>query len=119
MKFIIAKSLGIAYVTALYFTLGGMSSIMLNQLIPKLEDSDNDVRIVGEIILNFMLIAVVYYFLRRMVKNLPYPLDGKAGLNYGDLREIRGGVIIAFTIFVFQKRLASKLNYIIEKYNLM
>ena len=71
------------------------------------------VKICLEILLNFALIGISFYFIRKIVKNyIPFPLDTFYGFDKNKLKELQGGIIIATIYMTFQTKLVQKLNYL-------
>jgi hypothetical protein len=62
------------------------------------------------IIFHFFLIGVTVYFVRNLVELIPYPLDGVAGFQHRRLKELGGGAVLVFMIFLFQKNLTDKIK---------
>jgi hypothetical protein len=62
------------------------------------------------LILHFFLIGVTVYFIRNIVELIPYPLEGVAGYQHHRLKELGGGAILTFIIFVFQENLTDKIK---------
>lgn len=122
-KFILVKFVAIFYYSIIYFIFGFISSVLLNMVIPPLyDDNENqtinrgDWLIILEIIMNFGIISIVFFMVRKIVKMLPFPLEGIMGFEKARLRELQGGIIIASIFFNFQPKLLKKLNYIKDKY---
>lgn len=137
--FLSVKLFAIAYYSVIYFILGFGVSVLLNKLMPNLdvpkehlenkEEKKEDEtekkeeapekkpeisngRLILEIILNFALIGISFFFVRKIVKNyIPFPLEGVAGFEKARLKELQGGIIIAAIYFAFQTKLIDKLKY--------
>jgi hypothetical protein len=62
------------------------------------------------LILHFFLIGVAVYFIRNFVQLIPYPLEGVAGYHHYRLKELGGGAILTFMIFLFQENLSDKVQ---------
>lgn len=150
-SFLSVKIFAIAYYSVLYFIFGFFTSILLNRIMPALnqkkkEDTkettkkdtketkqkeetkettkkplkDEEERsifiIVIEIILNFALIGISFFLVRKIVKNyIPFPFEGVFGFQKDRLKEIQGGIIIASIYMSFQTKLVAKLNYLKQK----
>jgi hypothetical protein len=120
--FLSIKLISIVFYSVLYFIFGFITSISLNSVMSSLNEEDiknkkNNpkyiVKVILDIIFNFALIGVSFYFIRKIVKYyIPYPLDGVAGFDKMKLKEIQGGIIIATIYMTFQTKLISKLNFI-------
>ena len=46
-------------------------------------------------------VSMMAYFVRKAVQMIPYPLDGVAGFQHSKLKELNGGVLIAFALLLF------------------
>ena len=62
------------------------------------------------ILFHFFLIGVAVYLIRNVVGAIPYPLDGMAGYQHHRLKELGGGAVLVFMIFLFQKNLTEKIK---------
>ena len=128
VKFYVAKTLTIAIVSIYYAILGAFFSILIDKSMrdfdpnkppakSKLADLGADVIIVLESGATMALIGMSYYLIRKIVKTmLPQPFDGVGGFRTSLLRELSGGIIIAFVIFQFQIKLQARLHYLYKKY---
>ena len=124
--FLSVKLFAITFYSIMYFILGFFTSLGLNYLMPSLRTSSNNspdeteevslFRIIIEIIINFALIGMSFFFIRKIVKNyIPFPLEGFAGFQKDRLKELQGGIIIASIYMSFQTKLLAKLNYFRQK----
>jgi hypothetical protein len=59
---------------------------------------------------HFFLIGVSVYFIRNLVELIPYPLEGVAGYQHNRLKELGGGAVLTFMIFIFQDNLTEKIK---------
>ena len=46
-------------------------------------------------------VAILAYYVRNIVQKIPYPLDGVAGFQHSKLKELNGGVLIAFALLLY------------------
>jgi uncharacterized membrane protein len=67
------------------------------------------------ILFHFFLIGVTVYLIRNVVGAIPYPLDGMAGYQHYRLKELGGGAVLVFMIFLFQKNLTDKIKIYAER----
>jgi hypothetical protein len=130
-SFLIVKLFAITYYSVIYFILGFSTSILLNRAMPGLnekkkedtkekikDDEKTTILIILEIIINFALIGISFYLVRKIVKKyIPFPFEGVFGFQKDSLKEIQGGIIIASIYMSFQTKLVSKLNYLKQKLN--
>jgi hypothetical protein len=59
---------------------------------------------------HLFFIGVLAYVLRNMVHLIPFPFDGVAGFQHERLKELNGGAVLLFMIFLFQKNLTTKMH---------
>jgi uncharacterized membrane protein len=67
------------------------------------------------ILFHFFLVGVSVYLIRNIVSAIPYPLDGMAGYQHHRLKELGGGAVLIFMIFLFQKNLTEKVKIYAER----
>ena len=67
------------------------------------------------ILFHFFLIGVAVYLIRNVVGAIPYPLEGVAGYQHKRLKELGGGAVLIFMIFLFQKNLTDKVKIYAER----
>ena len=130
-KFYFAKTMTIAIVSIYYAILGSFFSILIDKSVRdfdpekeqaktpsnKLADLMNDMVVVLEAGLTLALVGMSYYLIRKIVKTmLPQPFEGVGGFKSSVMREISGGIIIAFVFFQFQVKLRARLHYLYVKY---
>ena len=60
------------------------------------------------------LIALAVYFTRITVKKIPFPLDGVGGFRHARVKEINGGVIIAFAVIALQTHFVAEIKHLIN-----
>lgn len=111
LGFYLVKTTSIFLISALYFVVGSILSILLNDLIP-----DKNLKEISTIHLTVLLgvifgsIGVVFYALRILIKNMPFFLDGYYGFKYSILREAAGGIIIGYAMYAFLDKLKILMN---------
>jgi hypothetical protein len=125
LEFICVKIGAIGYYSMIYLLFIVPFSILLNYLMPNLNKAKddyisdkNDLTIIFEIMMNFALVGIVFYIIRNIAINIPYPLEGFANFKASRLKEIQGGLVASPIFFNFQTKLISKLSYFKKKYNL-
>jgi len=62
------------------------------------------------LLFHFFLIGITVYLIRNVVGMIPYPLDGVAGYQHSRLKELGGGAVLTFMVFLFQKNLTDKVK---------
>ena len=106
------KITSIFIISIIYFIIGSIVSVLLNDLLPEEQDITH-LSLFHLIILIsciFGFIGVLYYFLRIGIKKMPFFLDGMYGFNYSLLKEASGGIIVAFIMFNYLDKLKILLN---------
>lgn len=104
--FYAVKITAIFLMSVIYFILGSVLSLLLNQSLPAEPVKEvSTPMLVVRLSAVFGLIGVVYYLLRNAVKRAPFPLDGWFGFRYGMLREATGGLIVAYAMYAYLDRL--------------
>jgi hypothetical protein len=64
------------------------------------------------ILFQLFALGVVIYALRNIVGAIPYPFEGLGGYEHARLKELDGGVVLAFVVIFFQKNLNDKIIYL-------
>ena len=99
--FYAVKIAAIFIMAIIYFIAGSIMSIGLDNIMPEKKDLEKipTYLIFLKICGVFGIIAVLYYFLRIQIKNMPFFLDGVYGFKYNMLKEASGGIIIAYIMY--------------------
>jgi hypothetical protein len=110
--FYTVKMAAIFIMAIIYFIVGSIMSIGLDNIMPEKKELEETptylifLKICGI----FGIIAVLYYFLRIQIKNMPFFLDGLYGFKYNMLKEASGGIIVAYIMYIYQDRLGDMLK---------
>ena len=106
------KMLDISCIGIYYFLLTLITSLFLVKIFPKYDKEKykkiSSFKLVLELLLRVCLIMLSVYFIRIIVKKIPFPLDGYYGYDHNRVRELNGVVIMAFSILVLQKDFKEK-----------
>jgi len=117
--FITAKIIDIGLVTVYYFVFGLLFSWGIDSLLGKFEEDNykkmSTLRIMLEVLLQLFIIGIIIYILRNIVSAIPYPFEGLGGYEHARLKELDGGVVLAFVVIFFQKNLNDKLLYLKDR----
>lgn len=124
-SFLGVKIFAIVYFSILYFIIGFISSLTLNRLIrgdkKNEENPNNDFKnndntslpqLLLEVITIFSIVSLIFYFLRKIIKNIPFPLEGVAGFTTKRLKELNGVALLAPIFMAFQVKFVDKLSKI-------
>lgn len=125
-SFLCIKIIAIIFYSLIYFIIGFVSSLLLNKYIPITKEEEKDenpenipiLKLLLECILIFSFVSVIFYFLRKIIKHIPYPLQGISGFDKGLLKELNGVALLAPIFMTFQVKFVKKLSIIKKKLNL-
>lgn len=102
------KMIDISLLGVYYLICGIISAIVINKIFKEIEESRGDNKEESNsykafrIILRTALIMISAYLMRNIVREIPFLLDGYFGYEHLRLKEMNGGVIIAFSIIALQ-----------------
>jgi hypothetical protein len=114
--FYTVKVSSIFLISVLYFIVGSVLSIFLNDIIPSENVEEiSTIKLIALLGLIFGSIGVVFYAIRIIIKNMPFFLDGYYGFNYSLLREASGGIIIAYTMYAFLDKLIDLMQELAKR----
>ena len=113
------KIIDIAYVTAIYLTLGAVLSISIDRQLGKFDPQEADkvstAQLYGEVLLHFACIGILMYIVRNIVEWIPFPLNGVYGYDHMRLNELRNAGLFGVIFFLFQNNLREKLIYLSKR----
>ena len=116
MKHLLLETTDVLLVTFYYLVLGFLASLGLNHVLEVLDEAEDKyekfstARLGFEITLHVLVLALVFYFLRVLIRAIPFPWDGRRGYNHATLYEIDGGIVLIVVILFFQRRLIEKVG---------
>lgn len=114
------KIIDIAYVSAIYLTLGAVLSISIDRQLGKFNpveaDKQSSALLYGEVLLHFACIGILMYIVRNVVEWIPFPLNGVAGFDHMKLNELRNAGLFGVIFFLFQNNLRDKLVYLSKRF---
>ena len=125
-SFLCIKIIAIIFYSLIYFIIGFVSSLLLNKYIPitkeeEKEDNPDNIpifKLLLECILIFSFVSVIFYFLRKIIKHIPYPFQGFSGFDTSHLKELNGVALLAPIFMTFQVKFVKKLSIIKKKLKL-
>ena len=109
----VVKLLGISFVGVLYFWLSVAASYPIDRYVFTNHEQKKKKRIFNEVIkisTQIALLMVIAYLVRNVVDRTHFPLNGLFGYNHLKLKEINGGIIIAFALLVTQYNLKHRIT---------
>lgn len=114
--FLLVKILDIGFVTCLYFALGVILALIIDQPLGKF-DADRVKhkhvgRLLSEIVLHMYFVGVVVYLVRNAVQTIPFPFDGMFGFRHNKLKELTSATVFTTTFVMFQRHLREKIYHV-------
>lgn len=106
--FAINKHIAIAQTGVLYFLVASALSGLVCRLNHRVLRVRMGADSTAYVLTQMALVGIVGYYSRKIVRTVPYVLDGAFGYDHGKLKELQGGVVIA--IFAMQEGLADKVR---------
>jgi hypothetical protein len=108
--------LAVGYSGMLYFIFGSLFSYLIEKYQPRhKENNTGKLNILVEVLLNVILLVMMSYIVRLIVKRIPYPLDNMAGFVYKNAHiHSNGSILLAWSIFSIQKTLAGRIHLLLD-----
>ena len=106
------KSYDVMVLGIVYLIFGLASSYLINRLSPSLSKGDSRIKISIEIMLEVAVTVLFSYIIHQVVERMPLPMAGSKELQYKIIREVRGGIVIAFAMFSLQIKLRNRIQYL-------
>ena len=100
----------------LYAVVAGLAALGIEKIFPSPDEQKSSQRIVVEVLLQCMLSAVAVYYIRKVVKIVPYIFETSADYNPHDVMEYNGEIMIAIVFIGFQKNLLTKLDILRKRF---
>jgi hypothetical protein len=116
MKHLLLESTDVVLVTFYYLVFGFLASLAINHVLEVLDAEEtkyekvSTARLGFEITLHVIVLGLAFYFLRILIRAIPFPWDGARGYNHSSLYEIDGGIVLVVVVLFFQRRLLSKVG---------
>ena len=116
MTSLLLEGTDVILVTLYYLVFGFLASLLVNHVL-EIFDEDMDKyetfstwRLGVEVGAHVIILAVVFYLLRLLIRRIPFPWDGRRGYDHSTLYEIDGGIVLVVVILFFQRRLIEKVG---------
>ena len=88
----------------IYFYLGIFVSYILYKYLSKpYDEKESKLRNFIQLVLEVGILVTCVYLIRILVKSIPNPLDGLYGFDASKVKELNGGVVLAFAFTFFMK----------------
>ncbi len=106
-----------------YLIFGLASSYTINRFSSTANITDSKTRLIFEIAAEVAVTVLFSYFIHVIIEKLPLPMYGSREIRQEIIREVRGGIVIAFAMFTLQVKLRNKIQYLfygkIDNYQLV
>ena len=118
--FYLVKITAIIYVSIIYFVLAYYFAGIMDAFFAKWFGTDYTKKskylLLGECLLQVLIVAIMSYLVRNLVSMIPFPLDGMYGFKHDLLKELTesGGFFAVFFI-IFQYHLQEKLSFLAKR----
>jgi hypothetical protein len=116
LRYLLVESSDVVLVTFYYLVFGFLVSLAINHVLELFDEDESKysqfstTRLGFDITLHVLILALAFYFLRILIRNIPFPWDGRRGYNHSSLYEIDGGIVLVVVILFFQRRLIEKVG---------
>ena len=111
----IVRSYDVMIVGIAYLIFGLASSFTINYFSAVGSPNDSKTRLAVEIIIEVAITVLFTYFIHLAVAELPLPMIGTKQVQADIVREIRGGIVIAFAMFTLQVKLRQKIELFFDQ----
>ena len=108
----LVRSYNVMVLGIAYLILGLGSSYFINYFSPPADPKDSKEQLMIEIIVEVAITVLFSYFIHVIIEKLPLPMIGPDDLKLQIIREVRGGIVIAFAMFTLQVKLRNKIEYL-------
>ena len=119
----IVQSYDVMVLGITYLIFGLASSYIINYFSATAKSSDSKTKLAFEIGAEVAITVLFSYFIHVLVEYLPLPMIGTTEIRQEIIREVRGGIVIAFAMFTLQIKLRNKIQYLfynkVEDYQLV
>ena len=116
MRHLLLETVDVLFVTVYYLVFGFLASLAINHVLEKIDAAENkfeqkSTALLGlEITVHVLVLALVFYGLRILIRAIPFPWDGARGYDHSVLYEIDGGIVLVVVILFFQRRLIERVG---------
>lgn len=108
------KIIEISQYAFLYSVIGFPLAYLTNAIFPPLDKTKNMWRLIAEILAQIIIMAIVFYYMKKIVMSVPFIIKNKYYLPYRT-GEYLGQAVGAYIMFFYlQSRLQNKLKFLAE-----
>ena len=108
----VLRTAGSAWVGVLCFIAAFVVSMFLDRITSDLDTTKSRLRIFAEVCVQFGVIGALVFFMRHVIKNVPFPADGMYGYEHSTNGELRSLPLFVFIFMFFQKKTQAKMAHL-------
>ena len=113
------RLLEIVQYTSLYMLLTLAIAPRLDELFPTLDEKKSYTQILLEALLQMITLSICIFYLKKAVKLIPpIGLIMDSSFHVGTTQEYHGGVVMGLVLVHAQKKLATKIHYLVHNFSL-
>lgn len=126
IKITIVTIIAIVYVSIIYILIGLYVTYQLDNCVFHTKRKDFSEEIVNqtpliylviEIIITFVIISIIAYLIRNIVRIIPFPFDFNNVIDYHNVREVYTGSVLIIILITFSQTLNTQYKEIKYKLN--
>lgn len=102
--------------SVLYAFVAGLAGLLLERIFPEPDRSKSNYQILIEVLLQCMLSALSVFYIRKIVKVVPFILEDSKYYKTHGVDEYNGEIMIAIVFVGIQKNLLTKIDILRERY---
>ena len=104
------QSYNVMILGIVYLIFGLTSSYIINNFSPIIRPNESKLQLGIEICIEVAITILFAYIIHQIIENIPLPMAGSTENQLQTIREVRGGIIIAFSMFALQTTLRNKIQ---------
>ena len=108
--------LDVGTLAIIYFVIGFYTSYLVNNIYNEFYVDDNRSKIIIflEICSQIFFIGILIYLIQKIIRLIPFPLNGIYGYDHKLINELPGVALLGFGLFYGQDNIVKKLQYIVS-----
>nr|QBK87255.1 MAG: hypothetical protein LCMAC201_01570 [Marseillevirus LCMAC201] len=107
----IIRSYDVMVLGIAYLIFGLASSYIINRFSSTAQPLDNKTKLILEIGAEVAVTVLFSYFIHIIIEKTPLPMAGTDEIKRQLIKQVRGGIVIAFAMFTLQVKLRNKIQY--------
>ncbi len=107
----IIRSYDVMVLGIAYLIFGLASSYIINRFSSTAKPLDSKTKLILEIGAEVAVTVLFSYFIHVIIERMPLPMVGTTEIKRQLIKQVRGGIVIAFAMFTLQVKLRNKVQY--------